>query len=83
MTIAEMFEQSGMMTVIGMGIVFTFLVVLVIAVSLMGKIIRSLGLDKDVQAPATGRGPSVGAVAQTAVVAAIGAAVSQYRKDNA
>ncbi|MDR1232280.1 MAG: OadG family protein [Spirochaetaceae bacterium] len=83
MTIAEMLGQSGMMAVIGMGIVFAFLVILIIAVSLTGKIIHALGLDKDVQAVPAGRAPSpVAAVNQTAVVAAIGAAVTQYQKDN-
>ncbi|MDR1096245.1 MAG: OadG family protein [Spirochaetaceae bacterium] len=82
MTIAEMLGQSGMMAVIGMGIVFAFLVILVFIVSLTGKIIRALGLDKDVQAETAGRGPSPAAVNQTAVVAAIGAAVTQYQKDH-
>jgi oxaloacetate decarboxylase gamma subunit len=82
MTIAQMLGQSGMMAVIGMGIVFSFLVLLIIAVSLTGKIIHALGLDKDVQAVPAGRGPSPAAVNQTAVVAAIGAAVTQYQKDN-
>jgi oxaloacetate decarboxylase gamma subunit len=82
MTIAEMLGQSGMMAVIGMGIVFAFLIILVFIVSLTGKIIHALGLDKDVQAGPVGRGPSPAAVNQTAVVAAIGAAVTQYQKDH-
>jgi oxaloacetate decarboxylase gamma subunit len=81
MTIAQMLGQSGMMSVIGMGIVFSFLIVLVIVVTLTGKFIRTLGLDKDSQAEAAGRGTS--AVNQSAIVAAIGAAVTQYRKDKA
>jgi oxaloacetate decarboxylase gamma subunit len=83
MTIAEMLGQSGKMAIIGMGIVFSFLIILVIAVSLTGKIIHMLGLDKDVLAETTGHRSSVGAVNQSAIVAAIGAAVSQYQKDKA
>jgi oxaloacetate decarboxylase gamma subunit len=83
MTIAEMLGQSGKMAVIGMGIVFSFLVILIVTVTLAGKVIRSLGLDKDgTEIKSPGRGPSVGAASQAAVVAAIGAAVAQYRKDN-
>jgi oxaloacetate decarboxylase gamma subunit len=83
MTIAEMLGQSGKMAIFGMGIVFAFLIVLIVVVSLTGKIIHALGLDKDVLPETAKRGPSVGAVNQTAIVAAIGAAVSQYQKDKA
>jgi oxaloacetate decarboxylase gamma subunit len=82
MTIAEMLGQSGMMAIIGMGIVFAFLIILIFVVSLTGKIIHALGLDKDIQAGPVGRGPSPASVNQTAVVAAIGAAVTQYQKDH-
>jgi oxaloacetate decarboxylase gamma subunit len=83
MTIAEMLGQSGKMAVIGMGIVFSFLIILIITVTLAGKVIRLMGLDKDgTEAKAPERGPSVGDASQTAVVAAIGAAVTRYRKDN-
>ncbi|MDR2068909.1 MAG: OadG family protein [Spirochaetaceae bacterium] len=82
MTIAEMLEQSGVLTLLGMGIVFGFLVVLIICVSLVGKVIHALGVDKDVTAPATtGTSPGGGAGAgNAAVTAAISAAVNEYRK---
>jgi oxaloacetate decarboxylase gamma subunit len=84
MTIAQMLGQSGMMAAIGMGIVFSFLIVLVIVVTLTGKFIQTLGLDKDSQAEVAGRGKSVAAaVNQSAIVAAIGVAVTQYQKDEA
>ena len=81
MTIIEMLGQSGTMAIIGMGIVFSFLLVLIISVTLMGKIMAALGLTKE-DAPQTQAGRAPAAVNQTAVVAAIGAAVTQYRKDN-
>jgi oxaloacetate decarboxylase gamma subunit len=83
MTITEMLGQSGTMTLIGMGIVFSFLIILILAVTAMGKIIHILGMDKDAGAPVktAGRGPAVAANG-AAVTAAISAAVTQYRKDN-
>jgi oxaloacetate decarboxylase gamma subunit len=86
MTIAEMLEQSGVLTLLGMGIVFGFLVILIISITLVGKLIHALGLDKDVQGSAkTGSGASAGGspanlAAKTAVAAAITAAVTEYRK---
>jgi oxaloacetate decarboxylase gamma subunit len=81
MTIADMLGQSGVLTLLGMGIVFSFLILLIICVSLMGKIIHALGADKDVAAPAAGTVSSGGAKT-TAVAAAITAAVNEYRKTN-
>jgi oxaloacetate decarboxylase gamma subunit len=51
MTIAEMLEQSVNLTVLGMGVVFVFLWIVVVLVNVTGKIIRKLGMDKDVQQP--------------------------------
>jgi oxaloacetate decarboxylase gamma subunit len=78
MTIAEMMGQSGVLTLLGMGIVFGFLVILIVAVTFMGKAVHALGADKDVNAPQTG---GAGSAAKTsAVTAAITAAVNEYRK---
>ena len=85
MTIAEMLEQSGVLTLLGMGIVFSFLVIMVICVTLMGKVVHALGADKDAGAPpAAGTGPASGggAAKTTAVAAAITAAVKEYQKNN-
>jgi oxaloacetate decarboxylase gamma subunit len=71
-----------------MGIVFGFLVIMIITIALAGRLIHSLGLDKDVQrAPSNAAGAApVRAPAQTgnnaAVTAAITAAVNEYRKTN-
>ena len=85
MTILEMLEQSGVLTLLGMGVVFGFLVIVVICVSAMGKIVHALGADKDVGAPQAAVSPppqTGGAAKNTGVVAAITAAVDEYRKDN-
>jgi oxaloacetate decarboxylase gamma subunit len=84
MTIADMLGQSGVLTVLGMGIVFLFLVLLIIAVTITGKVIHALGWDKDalksVKAPASA--PASGGGGQAAVTAAISAAVAEHRKNH-
>ncbi|MDR0878155.1 MAG: OadG family protein [Treponema sp.] len=88
MTIVEMLEQSGVLTLLGMGIVFLFLVILIICVTLMGKIIHALGADKSDQGSAVTRSPRPAVLpanqaAKTgAVTAAITAAVHEYRQNN-
>ncbi|MDR0378260.1 MAG: OadG family protein [Spirochaetaceae bacterium] len=86
MTIVEMLGQSGVLTVLGMGVVFGFLIIMIICISLAGKVIHALGWDADVRGPAgsgapAGKAPAGGA-AKTAVTAAITAAVTEYRKTN-
>jgi oxaloacetate decarboxylase gamma subunit len=75
-----MLEQSGVLTLLGMGIVFGFLIILIVCVSLMGKIIHALGADKDIQGPKAPSGTAAPAGSgNAAVTAAISAAVSEYR----
>ena len=81
MTIMDMLGQSGVLTLLGMGIVFSFLVIMIITITIAGKVIHALGWDKDVQ-PGS---PAPAAVKQgnnAEVTAAIGAAVNEYRKNN-
>jgi oxaloacetate decarboxylase gamma subunit len=82
MTITVMLEQSGILTLLGMGVVFAFLIVMIVSVSLVGKAIHALGLDKDVDVvpKAVSAGPST-AAKTAAVTAAITAAVTEYRKE--
>jgi oxaloacetate decarboxylase gamma subunit len=85
MTVAAMFEQSAILTLLGMGIVFGFLVVLIISVELSGKVVHAAGWDKDVQAqPAAAAAPAAPAAASSggAVTAAISAAVTEFTKKN-
>jgi len=83
MTIAEMFGQSGVLAFLGMGVVFSFLIILIVFMTLVAKLIHALGWDADVQAPkqvpVVAGAPSNNA----AVVAAVTAAVNEYRKTNA
>jgi oxaloacetate decarboxylase gamma subunit len=79
MTIFDMLEQSGILSVLGMGIVFGFLVIMVITITLVGKLIQALGLNKDVQ-QAPKPAPAAASTDNGAVTAAISAAVNEYRK---
>ena len=76
MTIVEMLGQSGVLTVLGMGIVFSFLVIMVVCVTVMGKIIRALGLGQEADQSAA----AVQAKPNAAVTAAISAAITEYQK---
>ncbi len=74
MTIIEMLGQSGLLTLLGMGVVFTFLIILILSMTLLHKVIHALGLDKEEKVDA----PKTSAPAQTqddSVIAAIAAAV--------
>jgi oxaloacetate decarboxylase gamma subunit len=72
-----MLEQSSVLTLLGMGVVFGFLIILVIAVSLTGKIFHTIGAGRDIQpAAAGGTAPS----GDAAVTAAVSAAVNEYQK---
>ena len=85
MTIMDMLGQSGVLSVLGMGIVFGFLLIMVIAVTLMGKVVHALGADKDVTQPPRSQGGQLAAgtsaAKSTAVAAAIAAAVTEYQKN--
>ncbi|MDR1174930.1 MAG: OadG family protein [Treponema sp.] len=81
MTIVEMLGQSGVLTLLGMGIVFGFLLILIICVTLIGRLIQAIGTDKDSGTPAQAVAPS-GSANNGAVTAAISAAVDEYRKKN-
>mgnify|MGYP000953014604 CR=1 FL=1 len=82
MTIAEMFGQSAIMALLGMGIVFSFLLILITFMTLVAKVIKLLGLDKVAESSQPAAAPAGAAGTNTAVMAAISAAVKQYRNKN-
>jgi oxaloacetate decarboxylase gamma subunit len=77
-----MLEQSGVLTILGMSVVFSFLIILIFAVSLVGKIINSLKLNKELIPQALAAVPLASTASANAVTAAISAAVNEYRKSN-
>jgi oxaloacetate decarboxylase gamma subunit len=80
MTITEMLGQSGILTILGMTVVFVFLWIMIICVNMVGRVIRRLGLDKDVQKPPV-YSPAAQAGTPPQITAAISAAVNEYRKN--
>jgi len=86
MTIIEMLGQSAALTLLGMGVVFGFLIILVFVISLFGKIVN-LNAEKKNNILAQVSPPSAHYVAPETgdpdndVAVAISAAVTQYRKD--
>ncbi|MDR0644500.1 MAG: OadG family protein [Treponema sp.] len=76
MTIGQMFEQSGMLALLGMGTVFAFLIILIVCITLVGKIIQGMGFaDEEPAKPK----PVKPVGNDAAVTAAITAAVTEYR----
>ena len=72
--ISDMLGQSGLIAIFGMGIVFSFLIILVAAISLMGKIVgRFSDANNAVSVCCTANNESV--------TAAITAAVNEYRRN--
>ena len=76
MTITEMLGQAGLLTLLGMGVVFSFLIILIICMYALHGVLHLLGKDKDkpVEAPASAAAPTA-AADETEVVAAIAAAI--------
>jgi len=79
MTILKMLEQSGILTLLGMGVVFGFLIIMVIVISVAGKFIKEKAALPG-QSNGTKPGFSAAASDGGQVTAAISAAVNEYRK---
>jgi oxaloacetate decarboxylase gamma subunit len=77
MTIITMLQQSAILTVLGMAVVFAFLWLMIVCVDKVGKLIHRLGWDKDIQEPQ--KGPPKKAVTPE-IVSAVSAAVTEFRK---
>jgi len=79
MTITEMLGQSGILTVLGMGVVFAFLIIMIGAMNLLHAVIHALKLDvetSETSVQSASAAESEPAVSQdNGVVAAIAAAV--------
>ena len=85
MTILEMLGQSGIVTLLGMGIVLGFLTILVVVISQIGKFMISL--DEKTTVPASQTSTITTAKPNSSddsaqVTAAISAAINEYRKIN-
>lgn len=47
MTISEMIGQSGLLTLLGLGVVFAFIIILIACMKLLHAVVHALKLDKD------------------------------------
>ena len=84
MTISEMLGQSGLLTLLGMGVVFTFIIILIFCMKLLQILVHALKLDKGEVKPAAakakGSAPVVQAapkVDESAIIAAIAACIHE------
>jgi oxaloacetate decarboxylase gamma subunit len=80
MTIFEMLEQSAVLTVLGMAIVFLFLWIMIICISLTGNLVHKIGWDKDVQPSEVAPSKPPDRTAKSNIIAAMSAAVREHRK---
>lgn len=79
MTITEMLQQSVILTLLGMAIVFVFLWLMIICINAAGKLVRGMGWDKDVRQPGNETKKNPGGAARPELSAAISAAITEYR----
>ena len=80
MTISEMLSQSGLLTLLGMGVVFGFIIILIGCMKLLQIAVSAFKLDKDEKSNATVNVSASPATPQVPsqdlnVIAAIAAAV--------
>ena len=80
MNVEQMLGQSGILTLLGMGVVFSFLIIMILCMYLLHAILHALKLDKDAPASKAASSPSAASAPaaqadQKAVVAAIAAAL--------
>ena len=75
MTIPEMLSQSGILTLLGLGVVFIFLVILVGVMKLVEILVRVTGLDNENETQAHSGAAPMAAGNEKTVIAAIAAAL--------
>lgn len=76
MTIEEMLGQSAILTVLGMCVVFAFLIIMIGFMHLLRIVVHALKLDKEAPKPESAA-PVAAVVDQNAVVAAIATAIHE------
>lgn len=79
MTIPEMMGQSATLTVLGMGVVFSFLIILIGFMKLVEIFVRATGLDKEETSASPAAAPVIPGQ-DKAIIAAIAAAVNEKQK---
>jgi len=80
MTIMVMLQQSAVLTILGMAVVFVFLWLMIVCVNLTAKLIHKLGWDKDIEQSKNQPAQKPGGTVPPEIAAAISAAVMEYQK---
>ena len=80
MSILEMLEQSVILTVLGMTVVFTFLIIMVIIIDLTGKLINKHERDADIMQTQNCIAHATEKTIPPEHIAAISAAVTEHQK---
>ena len=80
MTIIEMLQQTGVLAVLGMSVVFIILWIMIIAVNFVKKILFSESIEKKAEKQEIKK-PLVIKTPNPEIVAAISVAVSEHRKE--
>ena len=77
MNVEQMLGQSGILTLLGMGVVFSFLIIMIVCMYILHAVLHALKLDKDEPQKAPASAPSAPAASsdQNVVVAAIAGAL--------
>lgn len=81
MTVLEMFSQSGILTLLGMGVVFFFLIIMILAMIALHAVVHALKWDTEPAAEQPVAAPSVSVPAEDSgvVVAAIAAVLKDKK----
>lgn len=77
MTITEMLGQSGILTLLGLCVVFSFIIIMIGAMHLLHAALRALHLDVEPKKESPSRSPSAAPAQDNAAIAAIAAALAQ------
>ncbi|MDR3116079.1 MAG: OadG family protein [Treponema sp.] len=81
MTILKMLEQSAILILLGMAIVFAFLWIMILCITQVGRLVHSMGWDKNVPPPKpAAAAEGVQNTIPQEVIAAIMAGLTEYRK---
>lgn len=80
MTIINMFQQSLFLTLLGMGVVFSFLIILIVFMTLSHKVLHALKLDQEAVEPQKPSAAPVTSGQDGAVIAAIAAAIREKQR---
>ena len=78
MTVSEMLSQSGILTLLGMGVVFTFIIIMICFMGLLHAVVHAFKWDKKDEEKTASAAPVQASSADNgAVVAAIAAAIHE------